>query len=133
MIRKLTTIFLFTILSQNLFAHKLKCEIFDLALGDNLIETPLIDIEISDFKQAKPYKINLNYELISAEFTFQMVSDNDLLFHIQTQEVVNFEQAQFKISISNLVPNKLNELGRVYTELTGIGDNTASICYLLRE
>ena len=116
-------------------AHQLRCEIYDLATGDILAESGLIRTTSEDLRKDEPYKLKLEHALMSAEFqlAFLDVNSETLLFQIRTREVVNSEFGKFTIAISELIPGKSYMLGRVFTEITGYGDNTMSSCKMILE
>lgn len=121
--------------SSATFAHQLSCEIYDLATGDILIESGLIPIKSEDLQKEEPYRLTLEHVLMSAEFQLGFLDPNakTLLFQIRTREVVNSEYGKFEIQTSQLKPGKSHILGRVFTEITGYGDNTMSSCKLTFE
>lgn len=122
----------FSILS---FAHQFKCEIYDLAQGSNLAETKTFQVEDSELLEEEPLTIYLEHELIAATFSFSYLDENkkNLVFVIQTEEVENSESQQFVVPILKFPKSRAFELGHVYTEITGIGDNTKSFCSMIRD
>ncbi len=116
-------------------AHQLRCEIYDLATGDILSESGLIRTTSEDLRKDEPYKLTLEHDLMNAEFQLGFLDANSetLLFQIRTREVVNSEFGKFTIAISELKPGKSYILGRVFTEITGLGDNTMSSCNMIIE
>ena len=72
---------------------------------------------------------------MSADFqlNFLDVNSNTLLFQVRTRDVANSEYGKFLIESSLLKPGKSYELGRVFTEITGYGDNTMSSCKFILE
>ena len=131
---KLITTFAFIcIFSLNVVAHQLRCEIFDLPAGENLIQTGIINLSDQDLRKNEPYKLQLTHDLIAAEFSVSYSDENYLLFEVRTQEVVNAEYDKFTVPIKSLKSDRFIRLGYVSTELTGIGNNTFSQCYLKYE
>lgn len=132
----LCNIVLFTILfSSSTQAHQLKCEIYDLATGDVLAESAFIPIRSADLRKEEPFWLSLEHDLMRAEFQLGFVDPKSdvLLFQVRTQEVVNSEYAKFLFTTLGLTSGKTYELGRVFTEITGLGDNTMSSCKLTVE
>ena len=86
-------------------------------------------------RKDEPYKLTLEHDLMNAEFQLGFLDANSetLLFQIRTREVVNSEFGKFTIAISELKPGKSYILGRVFTEITGLGDNTMSSCNMIIE
>lgn len=116
-------------------AHQLKCEIYDLATGEVLIDSGLIQITSENLRKEEPFRITLEHVLMNADFQLSFLDaiSDTLLFQIRTHEVVNSESGKFLISTSDLTAGKSYELGRVFTEITGYGDNTMSSCKLIIE
>jgi hypothetical protein len=123
----LSAVFVLTGVSAK--ADLLHCKIYDLATGQDLSEVTVTNFKLSQLA-SKPLIINLNGDLMSAEFnlSFNDEMHESLLFQIQTHEIRNGEYAKFIIPISNLKKNKAYELGRVFTEITDLGDNTMAYC-----
>lgn len=117
------------------YAHQLRCEIYDLATGDILVESGFTSISSEDLRKDEPYKLTLEHVLMNADFqlSFLDVNSKTLLFQIRTREVVNSEFGKFTIATSEMIPGKSYMLGRVFTEITGYGDNTMSSCKMIIE
>lgn len=114
------------------FAHQLRCEIYDLATGDILAESGFVRLTSEDLRKEEPYTLKLEHVLMNADFqlSFLDATSETLLFQIRTHEVVNSEFGKFLIPTSEFKAGKTYELGRVFTEITGYGDNTMSSCKL---
>ena len=106
----------------------IKMRIYDLATGEILAESQFIPLKSEDLRKAEPFRFVLEHVLMSAEFLLSFVDpkSDTLLFQVRTQEVVNSENAKFLFLTSGLSSGKAYELGRVFTEITGLGDNTMS-------
>lgn len=122
-------------LSASAYANQLSCEIYDLATGDVLAKSGSIPLTSEVLRNEEPFRLTLEHILMRADFQLKFLNSNsDVLdFHIRTQEVSNSEFGKFLISTSDFKTGKTYELGRVFTEITGYGDNTMSSCKLFIE
>lgn len=112
-------------------AHKIKCVIYDLAGGENLIESQELIIRDEQLLSNKPFSVNLDHYLIKADFYLSYSDEHHLLFEVRTQEVVNAEYAKFTVPLSKIPMGRAFKLGHVATELTGMGNNTHSSCSMI--
>lgn len=112
-------------------AHKLKCVIYDLAGGENLIESQELTINDKQLLSSEPLYVNLDHYLIKADFYLSYADEQHLLFEVRTQEVVNTEYAKFTVPLNKIPIGRAFKLGHVATELTGMGNNTHSSCSMI--
>lgn len=112
-------------------AHKIKCEIYDLAGGENLIESQELLVSEAQLSASEPFSVNLDHYLIKADFYLSYSDEQHLLFQVRTQEVVNAEYAKFTVPLSKIPMGRSFKLGHVATELTGMGNNTHSSCSII--
>ena len=110
----------------NAQSHELQCFIHDLPWGENLIESQIYQTQLD-----KNIVINLKHDLIEANFLIEPIHAKNIInFSIKAKEVVNSEEGFYQIDISKVKPNVKFNMGAVYTELTGVGDTTASSCWI---
>lgn len=112
-------------------AHKIKCEIYDLAGGENLIESQELIVSDAQLSASEPFSVHLDHYLIKADFYLFYSDEHHLLFQVRTQEAVNAEYAKFTVPLSKIPMGRSFKLGYVATELAGLGNNTHSSCSMI--